>query len=207
MSNGPNRVGDGAGSLELEIVEIGTRRGPRFVMVATPSERVVGAPELERLQAVPDGASETDEALIEAVVGADPSVSALLFSAGDGRWRFDATLPRSQLEALGYHLVRSQLELYRRLVAAGISLLFGAGLGDVEADLMRAGTNRLIVELEGREAGLTVPGARDANLWMLRHLCFFTSASATRVLEHGTLADQLPLCESRAHRARDLLAE
>ncbi len=182
-----------------------TRRGARHARVAAPGgEVVVGARDLEALQADPDAPSELDAVLIEAVADSEVPLTAFVFAGqrGDGCWRLDPTLSPEASRRLGYHLARSQLTLYRALVAAGISLCFGVAMGMAEAAALKTGTARLIEELEG---GAAVGGATvEANLWVLRHLTFFTSASLDRVLA-GTLAEKLLLCEGRAQRVRALL--
>lgn len=71
-------------------------------------------------------------------------------------------------------------------------------MGELERSALRLGTHRLREELDARNPS----GPPELDLWLLRNFTFFTSASLDWVFA-GTLADKLPLCETRAQRMRD----
>ena len=181
-----------------------TRRGPRGVLVVEPTLRFsLGKDDLKRLSAQ-EGMSQMDRDIAQAVKQRAGRVHAMLFrgkaSGGEGSWDFDSLLDDETSGELGYHLVRTQLGTYRRLLAAGVLLNVHCDFSTRIAHPMQRGAERLVAELEAN------PGVVAAvDRWILQHLTFFFSLSAEKVLS-TILPDKLPMFEQRLPHIRDMVA-
>jgi hypothetical protein len=191
---------------------IETAQGARDALVAEPGEHLVlGRALLDALRAIEEPAvaepSAIDRALLEAAAEARGAHLMVFRGKNDhetGSYAFDEALDETERMDLAYRLLRSQLPTYRKLVAAGIIVLFHVDLGFAEVEAFRSQIRRLADELK-RDEGSVDPTLRDLDVWILDHLAYFFAVSYQRVLEE-TLPSMLPLIERRATQVAERLA-
>lgn len=169
--------------LQITRLVVATKRGPRQVIVATPTQTIVSTrARLEQMRAGEFG-SVFDEALVSAVVSSPQRVHAIVFRAKDdtglGSWRFEPGLSASETVELAYLFVRSHILLFRRLVDHGVVLLVGVEFGPTELAAYREGTERLASELEHtmNEPDLSAAQRASWDLWLTERQAYWTSIS------------------------------
>jgi hypothetical protein len=113
-------------------------------------------------------------------------------------WGFDDELPADEAYELAGRLVRSHLPTHRCLLVHGTYVMVHTDFGSREADLMRRASEEIHAELAARDlADEREAVLREADLWLLRHLSFYFSLPAEKVLR-SVLPDKLPLIETRS---------
>lgn len=190
---------------------IDTRNGSRLALVMSPQTHiVVHAERIATLRS--DGSpGPIDREVLRQIRmrRGRVSVLALRGAAGGGSYRFDPALDAAQVRDLGYLLVKSQLQTYRRLLAAGVLVHFHVDWGGVETDAFRAGSAWLVDELTAQTTNGTLSDGRLAlcklDCWMLRHLQFYLTLGLERTLR-DVLPGKLPLLELRLPHVREMLA-
>lgn len=189
---------------------IETAQGARDALVAEPGEHIVlGSARLSALReqdATPEP-SAIDRALLDAAEearGAHLMVFRGKNDHDDGSYGFDEALDEDERTELAYRLLRAQLPTYRKLVAAGIIVVFHVDLGFAEVEAFRSQLRRLADELK-RDEGILDPTLRELDVWIVEHLAYFFAVSYQRVLEE-TLPSMLPLIERRATQVAERLA-
>jgi hypothetical protein len=192
------------GSTLLRVVDVATPVGPRRAVVATPSRPVrLDRARLERMRAGNYASPVNDDLL--ALLQRDP-VSAILFDGGSPHWGFTADLSDEEVSELGFHMLRSQLRLFRDAARRGVHVAVGVGLGTREVYGYLHGAERLQWELERRVAkGETDAALARLDLWLLDRMTLWTALGADAFLEER-LAEVLVGAERRRKRLDSLLA-
>lgn len=202
-------------SLRVEERTIETTAGERKAWILSPIERVrVGRDRLERYRREGPTSAPLDLEMLAAVRRTGDESQLVVFcgrdAQGEGSWGFEEGLTKDEARELGHHLVREQLPVYRRLVAAGVYAVLHVDFGPTEVDAYQHGTRRLLEELEagsipevtGDPEGLSI---LQADRWILHNLCFFFTLPLEDVTQ-TILRRQLPLLESRVPHLRELTA-
>jgi hypothetical protein len=179
----------------------------RLLLVSPTAPVVLGRDRLARIRRG-DVWSDVDQALVTTAGGWEPSIDAVVFLAkegGDRYWCFAEDLDAAEVEELGYEMVKSQLQLYRGLVHAGVYSLTGIELPDREYGAFRRGTEKVAAELERELVG----AARDRaavlrlDLWLLDHLALWSTMSRERFFA-GPLPEILSLIQRRRRQLEDM---
>jgi hypothetical protein len=192
------------GSTLLRLVDVATPVGPRRAVVAAPARPVrLDRARLERMRAG-NYASAVNDDLLE-FLKREP-VSAILFDGGSPDWGFTADLSDDEVSELGFHMLRSQLRLFRDAARCGVHVVVGVGLGAREVYGYLHGAERLQWELESRVA----KGEADAalarlDLWLLDRMTLWTALGADAFLDER-LAEVLVGAVRRRKRLDTLLA-
>ena len=132
----------------FEEFEVGTQT----VLSMGPTRDIrIGRERLDALRAAPGipPGSATDDAITRAIEGATghPTILVLRGATEHGTWAMQPDLSRPEREELGYHLMRSHLPLYRRLLELGIWAHVRVDWGPNEIEGLEAGAARLAEEL------------------------------------------------------------
>lgn len=201
--------------LRIDETRVETVSGPRTAWVVTPTRRL--RVDRERLEAFREHgypSSDVDRELL-ALVRATGSDSQLVVMRardpeGEGSWGFEDDLTEDETHELGEHLVRDQLPMYRRMIAAGVFAILHVDFGLREVDAYQRGIRRVLEELEAGSIP-ELAHAEDAvaqlqaDRWILHNLTFFFELSFDDVLD-TVLRRQLPLLEERVPHLRQLAA-
>jgi len=111
---------------------------------------------------------------------------------------------------LGYHVGRSLLPVFRRLVAAGCLLCVHAELGFREAEALKQGATRLRDETDagggasGSTSRMQAVSVRALDQWILRHVPLYLASSYSTVVG-GTLPSMWSVVDRRSQVARTLI--
>ncbi len=188
--------------LRFDELVVPTRDGERTVLVAVPTRKIrLGRDRLARMREG-DRDSALDELILDTLRARDKRIDALLLCswAGPGAsWGFDEDLDQDELVALGYHLTRSQLKLFRRALVLGATAVCSTDLTPRDFDAVLEGWRRLSREL--REKGELERNLKeDTDLFLLEYFTLWT----TRPLQE--FCDQaLPSVFDLAQRYRERL--
>lgn len=201
-----------AAPVSFEHVPLQTPVGRRVALVASPTaDLVVTRERLAELRRPVQRPSPVDDAIVAAGRAAREMGLFVWRSRGEraGSWTFAAEFSTDELSEVGYHMARSHIPLYRRLVAAGCLLILHVDLGFREAEAMKEGSARLRDEIErGGSSGSTsrfqAGSVRQLDLWMLRHLTMFLASSFETVMG-GTLPSMWSVVDRRAAATRSLV--
>lgn len=191
---------------------IHTRRGVRVVHVCAPSRHiVVGRARLEELRA--GTASSVDQEIIDHASESAGEDQLFVFRGrnddGSGSWGFDDSLSDEEKAEVGRLLVKSQLDTYRQMVAAGVFALVHADWPKDAVAAYEDGTAELLAELEQssiREVDADPSEtARDKiDRWILSQMTFFYALPFEQVVR-DVLRQQLPLMEQGVPAVRALV--
>jgi len=171
--------------------------GERVALVVTPAgELRIGRDRLKALRMTHEG-GDTDREILENVRAHAGEDRIVVFRGrapdGRGSWGFAADLDDDERAELGYHLVASEVPTYRRLVAAGVFALIHVEWGAAEVQAYRAGTERLLDELEASsvpevEADPAQVAVSTIDRYILRHLTSFYEDGFEEVVRSVLLA-------------------
>ncbi len=126
-------------------------------------------------------------------------------SEGTGCWTFSPDLTPAEQDELGYLLTKSQVQTYRRFLAAGLLAIIHVEFDTNVIDAFRSGTDRLLGELELSLNGGTAPSRiAAADRWSLRHLTFYFGLSFERAVQ-SALPGRLRLLGPGVARMRELV--
>lgn len=190
-----------------------TVEGPRQAWILEPrTHLVVDAERLEAFERGEHPKASVDREIVDAVRATESPSQLLVFCAssrdGAGSWGFEKSLDQAECRALGYHLVRDQLPMYRRLVAAGVFGIVHVDFGAREVDAYQFGTTRALEELERRS--IPEPSSYgeaiavlQVDRWILHNLAFYFTLPLEDVVE-TVLERQLPLLADRIPNLRRL---
>jgi hypothetical protein len=158
------------------------------------------------------GMSATDARILAEAKARSPRVALCVFRGvhGDGdevgSWAFDPALDETQCRELATRLLRGQIEVYRGMLYAGLSMFVHTEWGMREVDAFRWAVDRRIEELVELNGGAGTLGGSQAaiDLWLLRNLTFFFTLSFDKFVE-TVLPDKLAMMEKRMERIRRML--
>lgn len=200
--------------MRVEARTVRAAAGETQAWVLTPEQHhVVGR---ERLRAFEAGETKNplDWTILSTVRSLGGRAELLVLRAkddhGQGSWRFGEELSEAERRALGYHLVRDQMPVFRRLLACGVCAFVHVEFGTQEVDAYQHGVQRVLSELErasvcevaGDEATVAV---QRVDRWILRNLNFFFTLSLEDVLEL-ILTRKVDLLRARIPHLRSLAA-
>lgn len=181
-------------SFEEREVEVDGRT--RLVLLARPEVEIrLDAERLERMRKG-DFASLVDLEILRTVAARGNEVSIVVFDARDAEsksnWKFDPELDDEQRMDFGFHLLRSQISLYRELVRLGASGLVGVGFGSFELAAFQRGTVRVVTALsEELESAEPARAAQiDVDLWLIEHAATWTGLPLAEYIK-GKLAEEI----------------
>lgn len=152
--------------------------------------RVVSPARMDRarLERMREGnyASPVNDEILASVAEAGRPVAAIVFDADSPDWGFTDDLTEEEVGELGYHMIRSQLNLYRRAARAGVRVVVGVGFGPREVDGYTRGGDRMVEELERtlQDRSAADSSASQLDLWLIDHLTLWTTASLDEFLDH-----------------------
>ena len=151
-------------------------------------------------------ASPINDEILAAVAAAEEPVSAIVFDAASRDWGFAEDLDDSEVEELGYHMVRSQLNLYRRAARAGVRVVVGVGFGPREVDGYTRGGDRVVEELERtvQDRNESDSSGSRLDLWLIDHLTLWTTTDLDDFLEHRA-AEVIATAERGRRKLQKLL--
>jgi hypothetical protein len=186
--------------LRFEEVIVASGSGERTALIVTPTTKIrLGRERLARLREG-DRDSEVDDLVLERIRSHTGRIDAVLLRSWDGpaaSWGFDEGLDHEELTALGYHLMRGQLRLFRRAIVLGTTALCSTDLTPRDFDATLEGWRRLSRELRDK-GDLERNLKEETDLFLLDYFTLWT----TRPLQE--FVDQaLPAVFDLVHRHRD----
>jgi hypothetical protein len=193
--------------LELTTIALETRHGTRRALIAAPRQPVIlGRERLAALRA-DDFSSPINERLLAAIDTAEEPIHVVIFKAGGtGGWHFDDGLDADTCAELGYHLLRSQLRLYRDAATRGVFNVIGVEFGARELEGYARGTDRLAAELEHQIADANDSAVARFDLWLIDHVGLWSGASLEEFLRDSA-ADATATAERHQRQIARLMAE
>ena len=178
-----------------ELRTIATNAGPVGVLVVKPVGFHTAGAERSRSHGAANDVSPMDAAICSAVRSHASEARALLFQAchDDGSWGFSSELDGEELDQAAYAVIRGMLGVYREVVRAGWVTVFSSDFDPVTQMALRRGTEMRLEELDSV--------IHPEEIWVYRHLAFFTTLGLERVLS-SVLPGKMRMLMARNERRR-----
>jgi hypothetical protein len=192
--------------LEFSDFEVATSKGVRRALVVTPAERLrVGRKRIDSTKSG-DRGSHVDDEIVRHVAKWPNKIDVVLLRSWGGSedrsWGFDPSLGDTEVDELGYEMMRDQLAFFRRIIGLGTYAIAATDLSAREFDALLRGTMRLTKELSARIASGQSDGADELDRWILDHFSLWT----TRPFDEFVL-QALPSLFTLVDRHSDKLAD
>ncbi len=180
---------------------------PLSVLVTSPTEDIVlGRERLDQLRTVV-GPSAIDQEIVAQAKVSPPGTRISILAANDDEtqreWRFCPSLQPGDVAELCDLLIRSQLWVYRRLLAIGFCMHVRVDLHSREQVGLRNARDRLLRDPAGAKRAATTADESypELDLWIVRNFLYYFALPLDKVMG-PFLSENVGTIDRRMERAR-----